>query len=377
MNIFNTETTALFRKLIPNRNRRWLAVAGFWSAISWLSAIHWEFFSPPPDPWTWWGLVLIKHVVWFTWGFLATPVILWLAHRFRPQYINWPKNISLLLACSILITAAYVTIYAWLLTMNIQIPRLAHFDQMLRFSLFQHSTYYFLAFWGTVGLEQGLWYYRRWHEREMQASELRSQLALAQLRALRAQIQPHFLFNALNTVSSAILEGESTKAYDLTAKLGELLRLSLERGEHDLVTLAQEIELVERYLDLVKARFGDRLDVCIEISPVTQMHMVPSFVLQPSVENSVKHVLERTSGRVCISLRAFILMERLVLEIEDAGVAMTTAADQMGSSGRGYRLTEERLRILYGDQYLFRVTAGAGGGTLVHLEIPLTNPEAL
>jgi LytS/YehU family sensor histidine kinase len=251
-----------------------------------------------------------------------------------------------------------------------QVPALAHFDQMLRFTLFYHSTYYFLAFWGTVGLEQGLWYYRKWHVREMQAADLRTQLARVQLQSLRSQIQPHFLFNALNTVSSTILEGDTDKAYDLTARLGDLLKLSLERGDRELVPLREEIELVESYLDLATARFAERLQVSLGISPDTAELMVPTFVLQPLVENSVKHVVAQGDCRVMLSVRSYLHGDRLALEVEDCPeIRMATAPSSPGT-GRGHRLTEERLRGLYGQDYLFRATPAANGGMLILIEIP-------
>jgi two-component system LytT family sensor kinase len=371
MNKVVTETSSLFIRIIPSRRTRWLALVCFWSAISFLSAIHWRLFSPPGDPWTWWGLVWIKHVVWFTWGFLATPLILWLGHRFRLEWTNWPRHLAVLIICSLVMTSAYVFAYAWFLTVNIQVPALAHFNQMLDFTLFQHSTFYFLAFWGTVGLEQGLWYYRRWHEREMQSSQLRAQLAQAQLQALRSQIQPHFLFNVLNTVSSTILEGDSAKAYDLTAKLGNLLRMTLDRGDHDRIPLHQEIELVECYLELASARFGDRLETSLTVAPETSQLLVPSFVLLPLVENSVKHVVSQVSGKVRLNIRSSILGETLILEVEDLPESTLRPAADSSGTGRGYRLTDERLRWLYSDNYLFQATPGPRGGMLVHIEIPL------
>lgn len=369
--MFASETTSTFQRIIPSRTTRWIALCGFWSAIAFLSALHWRVFSPPGDPWTLWGLIWIKHVVWFAWGFVATPIILWLGNRFRLEREHWLRHLLLLSMASLVITAAYVFAYAWLLAIYIEVPQLAHFDPMLHFTLFHHSTYYFLAFWGTIGLEQGLWYYRRWHEREMQTSELRSQLAQAQLEAIRAQIQPHFLFNALNTLSSAILDGDKARAYDLTAKLGELLRFSLERGKQDLVTLAEEIELVERYLELVKARFEDRLDVSIELALGTEQNMVPSFVLQPLVENSVKHVVAHTNGRVTISVRSSLAPDQLILEVEDRCACSPVTAQDNLNVGHGYRLTKDRLGVLYGTMYSLEAEQSGNGGTLVRIGIPL------
>jgi LytS/YehU family sensor histidine kinase len=146
--------------------------------------------------------------------------------------------------------------------------------------------------------------------------------------------------------------------------------MSLDRGEHDRIPLHQEIELVECYLELASARFGDRLEISYNVAPETATLLVPSFVLLPLVENSVKHVVSQVSGNVRLAVRSFVANEKLILEVEDLPESPMSPQTDSPGTGRGYRLTEERLGWLYGDTYLFRAVPGPRGGMAVHIEMP-------
>ncbi len=210
---------------------------------------------------------------------------------------------------------------------------------------------------------------RRSRQRELEAVQLQSNLTQARLDSLRLQLQPHFLFNSLNTISAA-MHRDVEAADEMIQRLGDLLRLSLSRGENEEVTLAQEIESLEDYLALMRARFGARLDVEIEVEPATREILVPPMLLQPLVENAIRHgALERVgTARVRVAARS--RQDHLAIEVWDDGPGVEPGVDPL-DSGLGLSATAERLRLLYGDRQSLVVAPGERGGFLVRIEIPL------
>jgi two-component system, LytTR family, sensor kinase len=210
-------------------------------------------------------------------------------------------------------------------------------------------------------------YYRTVRDRELHAERLERGLAQAQLQNLRLQLQPHFLFNALNTISSTVYE-DARAADRLIGQLAELLRVSLRTSTHQEVPLGDELAVLDLYVALMRARFGARLTVRMEIDPALSHTPVPSLVLQPLVENAIRHGNVSRIGSGTIVVRAFRDADRLGLEVENDGVA----APSPRSDGLGIKLTRERLRLLYGDRSSF--SAGptpSGDRFLVAMRVPL------
>lgn len=368
-----SETARVIRQLIPARRWRWSLATGIWTLIGVLSSVHWRIFAPIADHSGWAGFTWVRVLVWILWGMVFTPFILWLGNRFRLLGDKWRRHVLILAVLSIAVTLTYLYTYAWILMLNARRPDMVTFERLLNLTLFQHLTYYFLAFWATIGLEQAVIYFRNWHERELLASELRAQLTQEQLHALQSQVQPHFLFNALNTISSTILDGNRRTAHDLTTKLGELFRLSLERGGPELIPLSQELTMVDRYLTLMKARFEDQLMVETFVAPDTMSALVPPFLLQPLIENAVKHSVALSEGVTTISIRSYSQgPSRLILEVEDRNSEKKEPTEAHSPSGHGHRLTQERLQCLYGENYTFSAAMQSHGGMRVRLDIPLS-----
>src|SRR5438034_783234 len=178
-------------------------------------------------------------------------------------------------------------------------------------------------------------YYRQLREREVQATELAGQLAQAQLQALRMQLNPHFLFNALNAVSSLMLK-DVVAANKMISRLGELLRLTLEKSDQQEVPLQQEIDFLRRYLEIEQIRFGERLQLQMEFEPSTLEAAVPNLILQPLVENAIRHAIEPQEAAGQIVLRSIRDNGRLVLQVSDNGPGLTLvtapAAEESGST---------------------------------------------
>ena len=215
---------------------------------------------------------------------------------------------------------------------------------------------------------------------EMKLEEQERLLLEARLDALQSQINPHFLFNTLNSISS-LVRFDPDRARELILKLSKILRRLL--GKHDeFVQLREEIEFVDDYLDIEVVRFGrDKLRVYKHLDPDTLDIIVPSILLQPLVENSIKHGLSAKVGGGSITLRSRLQEGKLLIQVEDDGVGMSAppaVAAQTMSSGRGIGMMNvaERLHVLFGDEGKMIVQSRDGQGTLVMLELPVLQPDA-
>jgi two-component sensor histidine kinase len=210
-------------------------------------------------------------------------------------------------------------------------------------------------------------YYRASRDRELAASRLTSQLAQAELKALKLQLQPHFLFNTLNAIAAHIRD-EPAIAEQMVERLSELLRLVLHSSGEQEVTLARELEFVRTYLGIHEVRFGSRLRVSLDVDPSLDDVLVPAMLLQPLVENAVVHGIASRPGEGAINVRAWPDGTRFTLTIEDSGTA--TARTSSPSFGVGLSNTQARLAQLYGRDQSLTVSTREGG-TLVALVLPI------
>jgi two-component system LytT family sensor kinase len=209
--------------------------------------------------------------------------------------------------------------------------------------------------------------YHRYRERELEASRLEAELAKAEHQALRMQLQPHFLFNALNTISS-LIRSEPEQAEQMVSRLGDLLRYTLEQSGPQEVTLRQELLVLNCYLDIQRQRFGPRLGVVVACPDDLLPALVPNLILQPLVENAFKHGLGQRSKESCLIIHVSVLGETLRLEVEDNGRGL---GDRMPQEGIGLANTRGRLASLYGDQQRFELLNGPQGGAIARVELPL------
>jgi two-component system LytT family sensor kinase len=194
-------------------------------------------------------------------------------------------------------------------------------------------------------------------------------LLAAKIEALKSQINPHFLFNTLTSISSLIRSQPDT-ARTLILKLSALLRRLLRSHQH-FVTLREELESIDEYLDIEVIRFGPKLRVRKEISPDTLDVVVPSMILQPLVENSIKHGFARKVGPGAITIRSHRENGRAVIEVEDDGMGFVLdSLDQPMTSGIGLSNVRERLAVIYGDQYQLKLRSEPGHGTSARIEVP-------
>jgi hypothetical protein len=224
-----------------------------------------------------------------------------------------------------------------------------------------------VAYWDILGVSYAVDSYRRLQDRAVHAALLERQLAQAQLLALKMQLQPHFLFNALNSVAS-LLRSDLAGAEHMLARLGDFLRLTLEEADHQEVPLRQEIEYLRCYLEIEQIRFRERLSVRFDVEPAALDHPVPSLILQPILENAIRHGIARKTTPGCVEIRASRDEGGLALRVQDDGPGVRG----LPADGNGLSITRARLRELYGDASLLQLAGAPDGGTIVTLRIPAT-----
>jgi LytS/YehU family sensor histidine kinase len=218
-----------------------------------------------------------------------------------------------------------------------------------------------------IAASHALYFYRRGQEKERQALELAAGLAQARLDALKMQIQPHFLFNALNSIA-ALVHKDPAAADEMIGALSEFLRCTLAGSARQEVPLLEELEFVRRYLAIELVRFGDRLQCELDVPPETFGALVPMLILQPLVENAVRHGLSTVSGPASLTIRARREREMLRIVVADNGPGPGSG----GGEGIGLANTRARLRELHGDKS--RVEIRTDGGCTVEINLPFRIP---
>jgi two-component sensor histidine kinase len=240
--------------------------------------------------------------------------------------------------------------------------------------------YYVLGSWQTffaiVGVLLASRYYNRFLTSDLKLERVEKTLIEARLNALRLQLEPHFLFNAMNAISSE-LSADPKLARDMIEDLSVLLRQSLDCKDRTEITLAQELTLLEHYLSIQRVRFAERLEVRMEIEPETLGTMVPPMLLQPLVENAIRHGIERRMAGGTITVSAAAVGDRLHIHVLDDGVGVPRNWRMENAKGLGIRVTRERLEALYPEcgEQCFGIRRRPAGGTEVEINIPLHSGE--
>jgi signal transduction histidine kinase len=219
------------------------------------------------------------------------------------------------------------------------------------------------------GTEMALRYFRQLQEKERQEAQLRALATEAELKALKAQINPHFLFNTLNTIAQ-LIHTDSNRAEETVERLAEMFRYVLNGSERQWVTLDEALTFLDSYLEIERARFGERLRVTREIDPEALDVPVPSLILQPLVENAVRHGRD-PAGRIDLTISVQAQTDEVVVAIADKGPGMPPRYEIGGERGHGLRNVDQRLTMTYGAEYSLEISDNEPHGTVVTVKIPM------
>lgn len=316
--------------------------------------------------------------------FPLTPFVFAFAIRYPVQRDNWLRRSLLHLAGGLIFTVAHISLRA--LTPYAYWDAQAHswasavwdsqahgfriqwhiFPQLFLGNVVDDITGTYLPI---VLIAHAVAYYRRFRERELRALQLETQLAQAHLQTLKSQLQPHFLFNTLHSISALMLT-DVPAADKMMTRLSDLLRMTLEDSETHATTLSRELEFVNGYLGIEHIRFEERLNVVLDIAPDTLDAEVPHLLLQPLVENAVRHGISRLSSGGEIRITARHDEKSLNLRVRDNGPGLRNRDDFPAKVGLGLKATRERLETLFGNAQAFEVYSPDEGGVEVRVRIP-------
>ncbi|HEY6339085.1 MAG TPA: DUF1272 domain-containing protein [Candidatus Sulfotelmatobacter sp.] len=318
-----------------------------------------------------------------------TPLVFGLATRYQLQRNNWLRNTLILVAGGVAFTVAQVVLrgatpYAY------WDPRLRHWVSAVwdaqahgfRIEWFMFNKIFLgnvvddivTTYLPIVLIAHVVSYYQRFRERELRTSQLQAQLEKARLQSLKSQLQPHFLFNTLNSISALMLT-DVEAADRMITRLGDLLRVSLETAGTQMTSLSRELEFVSCYIEIEKVRFEERLKVTMDVAPETLDASVPHLLLQPLVDNAIKHGISRLASGGEIRISSTQDDADLHIEVRDNGPGFREPL-HTSLGGVGLRVTRERLETIYGQDQSIEVLGLPEGGVAARVCIPLRKADA-
>jgi two-component system LytT family sensor kinase len=359
--------------LVERLTRRWivrvvLAAAG-WSTLGVLFAL------PSLSTSHWNSELRIYLAQWWVWG-LLTPFIMAVDRRLPFAGKDLARRVAVHLGLSVVFTEIYFYLFTALrAALGVETWSSLRLKNLFSPSVLGWQIWCWMVYWIIAGALQAYSYYQRYLSSELRLERLEHSFAEARLNSLRMQLDPHFLFNALNTISSHV-ERDPKLTRRMIERLGDLLRLSLESKDKQEVPLVEELQFLEHYLAIQKIRFGSQLRVEMQISPEVRFALVPSLFIQPLVENAIRHGISRRAGGGKITVQAVPEKGRIEIRVLDDGVGLPLGWSMESSAGLGLSITRERIAGLHpnGDSR-FLVRNREEGGTAVEISLPLRVTE--
>lgn len=299
------------------------------------------------------------------WALLA-PLVLQLRVKVPLSRGRWVGGVAFHLAMSFVVMGVY---YA---------------GRVFSISLFWHSDFWpaltknfygrniidMAYYWLVLAFGYSLEIYQKYKSEELKTAQLEARLIETELKALREQLHPHFLFNTMNTIAVLVREGKNDAAVSLLARLSSLLRMSLDATRAAEITLRQEMDFLERYIDIQKARFSDRLEVEVAIQPEAMSARIPNLLLQPIVENAILHGVAPKTGPGRVRISGMVNGDQLHLDVEDDGPGILPDASSRRREGVGLANTRERLAKIYGARSQLTLKSELGRGVHVQIILP-------
>ena len=355
--IMSPKYSSLFREFL----RKWFLWLGVWTLIALCfghqSYIHLRKAGTDPG---WWKVIHWSLEDWYVWGLFSIGIFE-LARCFPLRRDRWLAFIALHGLTSVALAPVYQAVRSTVCGMDVIAWRQPLPD--------------LLVYWVILTVWHANYWRKTAHDREMRAAELERRMVEAQLLALRMQLNPHFLFNTLNAIAT-LLRRDLDAAERMLVRLSELLRKALDTSEETEVPLEQELDFVNRYVEIEQLRFGDRLDFVCEAPRELRDARIPNLILQPLVENAIKHGVEPRATKGCVRIRAERHNGSLRLEVSDDGTGSAKGTNRQGA-GIGLANTRARLESLYGDNHRFQLDDRSSRGFTVSLDIPFHTDESL
>lgn len=364
--------------LIANPYRRWLVIISVWTGIGLFfcgqQALRWVLRNEPIE------VMGIRAELTYYWMWIPlTGLALLAVRRFPITRQHLARSISIHVVIALVIGALHEGMLIGILAATrdtgffipagVDVPM---FDAR-RIPISALTGFY--KYWALIGIYSAFVYARRAREQQLQAAALQTRLAQAELQALRMQLHPHFLFNTLHAVSMLNFT-DVDAANRMLVRLSDLLRMSLETSGRQQVTLREELDFLRKYLEIEQTRFHDRLHVEFDVEEQLLDAEVPHLVLQPLVENAIRHGIAKVAGAGRIEVSARRQAGRLCLRVCDNGPGVPAGWDPETSNRIGLSTTIARLRQLYGAEHSFSIVPRAGGGTCAEIVMPMREVPA-
>lgn len=352
--------------------RRWIkfaALAGIWAFIGLVMAIEVYFnirAGMKSEPLYFWEVGLPQFVRALMWGLMA-PLILLARERMPLSRGHWIGGTSFHLLFSFLIMAVFYLgrMYFGMLVWG---EPISGFWRMCLDSFYGRNIIDMAFYWAVLAFGFSNEIYHKYRSEELRSSQLETRLVETELKALRQQLHPHFLFNTMNTIAVLVREKKNDEAVTLVARLSTLLRMALDNTGVQEVTLRQEMDFLERYLEIQQARFSDRLIVSFAISSEAMASRIPNLLLQPLVENAILHGIAPRPGPGHVDVLGRVEGGNLHLEVRDDGLGFD--GSRRAKEGIGLANTRERLTKIYGARGQLLLRSEPGRGVTVQIVMP-------
>lgn len=326
--------------------------------LSFVAALVWQGL-----PWLFWALM--------------TPALFWLGRRYPLERRAFPRNVAVHLAASLAMSPGHVALSA--LT-----GRLIGQESYVKVSFLEIFTKLMslyldielIIYWGILAIVHASDYHRKYRERALAAAQLETKLVQAELQALKMQLHPHFLFNTLHAIAVLVRKQETQASVRMITGLSELLRMALESAGKQIVPLKQELDFLDRYLEIEKTRFQDRLTVRTDVAPEALDAEIPNLILQPIVENAIRHGIAPRASSGSVTIAARREDHRLVVEVTDDGKGLSEGWAGEASEGTGLGNVRARLRQLYPGDHRLTIARRPEGGVLATVALPFRPARA-
>jgi two-component system, LytTR family, sensor kinase len=339
-----------------------IAVACFTAAAFLFTSQVWIDYAYAGRRLSWGRAFIVALVDWELWA-LISPLVITLAQRFPFRRERWRSAVGVHVPASLAVGGAKLAIEGLLTSLVLGYGRTPFSFLKIDLTL--------LTYWLIVAATHVARHYRSARERERRALQLETSLARAQVEALKMQLHPHFLFNTLNTIAG--LMREDVEAADrMLAKLAELLRRTFETADIQELPLERELDLLGDYLAIQQTRYGDRLRLSVTVSDQARVALVPTLILQPLVENAVRHGVAAKPGPGAVSIVADVRADRLTIAITNDGLPLPPTIHE----GFGLRNIRSRLSALHGERATFTLQSRSDGGAIAVLALPATRARA-